>query len=345
MKNKIRNFTAATPNVSKDVLKIGLEQPKYFRTEEFAHTLQECSNILKELLNVPNGYTAFITSSGTGAMESVVSNFINIDDNVLIINRGLFGQRWSDICNEYNVNFLETDSFDIEKFINSHNITIILMQSNETSTMEKLPLFKIGRICKKYNIKLIVDAISSFVIDSIDMNKNNIYACLMSSQKGLDLPSGLSIVVTKGRPELYPRGYYFNLENYFYSLDEDLCLPFTPNVILINQLYYRLKEIKKIGLDNIIKKRKELANHFRKLIRKLPLEIVTKNMSNCGTLLRAKSKVGKIKKFFRYLQTKNIFITPTGGEEGDTFIVSHIGDLNKEDNLVLYEELRQWLKE
>jgi aspartate aminotransferase-like enzyme len=339
---KIRNFTPTITNLSKKILKIGNQQLKYFRTTQFGNLALECKNLLKDILNLDNHSIVFLTASGTGAMDAVITNFINKKHKILIINRGVFGQRWCDICNTYKINYEETNSLEIETIIKNKKINLILTQATETSTTEKLPIEKIKKLCKKYKIKLIVDAISGLFVDIL--NVKDIDVCLLSSQKGLSLFPGISLIITNNKIPINPQNYYFNLNKYINKKDSDMIFPFTPNTIVLNQLLNKLKYIKKIGLNNYIKKYNKQAIHFREIIKNLPLEIVTENMSNCGTLLKASSKKGEIKKFFEYLQTKNIFISPVGGEIGDTFIIGHIGNLTKRDNLILYKELKKWLK-
>lgn len=54
-------------------------------------------------LNAPDGSRCvFLTTSGTGAMESVVMNVLNNKDKVLVINGGSFGKDfWN--CHNYMI--------------------------------------------------------------------------------------------------------------------------------------------------------------------------------------------------------------------------------------------------
>ena len=42
-------------------------------------------------------------SGGTGGMDGAVSNFLSPGDDVLVINGGKFGERWTKICQAYGM--------------------------------------------------------------------------------------------------------------------------------------------------------------------------------------------------------------------------------------------------
>ena len=123
---------------------------------------------------------------------------------------------------------------------------------------------------------------------------------------------------------------------YITSFEDDFGLPFTPPVITLLQLNYKLRLIKKRGIEYFIHKAKKQADHFRKLT-----VYIGTNLSNCGTTIKFLKDDINIKNLFRYLQTKNIYITPLGN---NSIQISHIGDLTFKDNIVLINEIEKWLK-
>jgi len=200
---KIRNLSPAITNSSSEILDIAGKQIGYHRTAKFTKLLKENEELLLKTLDCRNGRAIFLTSSGTGAMDSVVSNLINKEDRVMIINGGSFGQRWEDICNFYEIDY---HSFKpgFGKKINLESLkeafqffrpTLLLMQHIETSSGQLHNVQSIGKICDYYGCKLIVDAISGFLNNEYSMDKYNIDATIISTQKGLALTPGLSIVI------------------------------------------------------------------------------------------------------------------------------------------------------
>jgi len=346
----IKNFVAAVPNYNYRVRKIAQEQPSYFRTEIFYNLLNNCKKLLLKLINCQNGRATFLTASGTGAMNASVINLTNNKDKILIINGGRFGKRWIEICSYYHRNYKtfntefgkNIDLKLLEQNIQKIKPTFILMQHNETSAMQLFPVEQIGKICHQYNIKLLVDAISSFGIEKYQMNKWNVYATIISTNKGIGTYPGLSCIVLSQNAQLHNSSdYYFDLTKYIDNYKNAL-LPFTPNIISIKQLNYQLNYFNRIGLDTIIHKIHNRAILFRTLIKKLPLQIIAETPSNCGTALYTCRN--DVMDLFDTLQKKNIYFAPEGGKTGKKLIISHIGEQTNADVYLIVEELKKWLK-
>ena len=346
----IKNYTAAVPNYNYKVRKIAEEQPAYFRTFTFNNLLNNCKKLLLKLIGCKGGNVAFLTASGTGAMNAAIINLVTKKDKILIINGGTFGQRWVDICSHYKLNYkilsvefgknLALNS--LVKSIQKNKPTIILIQHNETSAMQLFPLKEIGKICKTYKIKLIVDAISSFGIEEYKMDNWNIYATVISTNKGIGTYPGLSCIVLSKGAKLHPcSDYYFDLNKYLRD-NRDISLPFTPNIISLKQLNYQLEYFNRMGIQSIIKKINKRAILFRKLIKPLPLKIAAETPSNCGTTLYTERT--DVKKLFENLQKKDIYFTPAGGNAGKKLIISHIGEQTNSDVYLIVGELKKWLK-
>lgn len=343
--SRIINLTAAFPSMDYQIKKIGLKDYTYFRTESFDRLILSIKDKFLKITNANNHKVALLTSSGTGVMDCALNNFISPNDKVLVIVGGRFGQLWAEMCAFYKIKTCiyriipGTNPIDLQEKIKQYKPTVLLIQHNETSVMQLYNINKIGKLCKKYGIKLIVDACSSFAIDSIDVNKDNIDVLIFSSQKGLVLPAGLGFIIYNKELFINPKNFYLNLNKYS---SNTFVQPFTPPVTLINQLDYRLNQIIKLSINKWIKKSNKQANHFRTLIKNLPVKIIPKNLTNCGTV------IGTFRKdnldFCKYLQRKNIYIVNSRGFWGDYLSIGHIGNITELDNLIFVKELKKWLK-
>ena len=196
------NFTVGPVQTEEYICEIGAEQIPYFRTREFSDTMKENERLLLDILNAPEESRAvFLTGSGTAAMEAVVMNALNEDDRALIINGGSFGARFSQLCDMHHIphydillnpgESLKRDSIDERE---AELCSVLLVNMHETSTGVLYDMNLIKEICDRYNLFLVVDAISSFLVDSLDMSKLGIDVAIMSSQKALACPPGISIV-------------------------------------------------------------------------------------------------------------------------------------------------------
>jgi len=156
-------FTVGPTEMYPETLLTGSKQLPYFRTEEFSDIVLECEKKLKELLDLNNGKIAFITGSGSAAMESVVSNSFDEKDNLLIINGGTFGARFVKLAQIYKIpydeiiiKFGETLTFDNFKNLDLKKYTALLVNIDETSTGQLYDIRMLSKIAKENNMRLIV---------------------------------------------------------------------------------------------------------------------------------------------------------------------------------------------
>jgi aspartate aminotransferase-like enzyme len=344
-------FTPGPVKMPKEVLEIGAKQTPYFRNNKFSKVVLECEEMLLSMLNAPkDSRVVFLTASGTAGMEAVVMNLFGKDDSAIVVNGGGFGQRFVDLCKSYDVKHTELKANDnlanIKNLINPKDENSFIVNAHETSIGLLYDLDAIGSFCKENNLLNIVDAISMFITDKIDMQKQNINCVIISSQKGLALPPGLTMVVLDKKAQrrvVDVKSHYFNFKNY---LKDGLRgqTPYTPAVTIILQLQARLKQIQKSGgVEATIKKAKELARYFREQISGLPLKFYTPYMPNAMTALvpiDGKSAKDIVDDFENSYKT---ILCPNGGELKDkVFRIGHMGDLTKKDIDKLISELKKY---
>ena len=353
MKNKPLNFNLSNPNNELCLREKASDQLIYFRTQAVSDKAKECERLLLKFFNCPQGRVIFMTGSGTMGMEALVSNLLTRKDRVLVINGGTFGQRWVDICHRYRLNTHDYKvefgkNIDIRHLgakINEVNPSYVLMQHVETSSGQLNDVRMIGQICKRHGAKLIVDAMTGFMIHSTDMHGCNIYAAVTSSNKGLCLYPGMAFIVLSEQAiqhKFNSSALYWDFTKYLKEFTE-MYFPFTPNTLIINQLYERLKRIDRSGVERQLEKIHRLAIAFRTKIKDLPLTIASETPTNCCTVLYTQRT--DVKKFFERMKRRNIFFTPSGGAAGKLFFVGHMGDLIAEDYDIFVRELRKWLHE
>jgi len=346
-------FTPGPVKMSDEILSIGAKQTPYFRNQLFSNIVLESEQLLLEFVNAPkNSRVIFLTASGTAGMESVVMNILNQQNNALIVNGGGFGQRFVDICKSYDITHSELnpknlDLSDIDNIDGSSYDTFIV-NAHETSIGKLYNLDNIGTFCKKYNLLNIVDAISMFITDPLDMQRHNIDIAIISSQKGLALPPGLTMVILN--PKAINKintikNHYFNFLNYLEDGKRGQT-PYTPAVSIILQLFYRLKQIQKDGGINFtINQAKQIATYFRENIQNLPLAPYTQYMPNAMTALTPTDNKKAID-IVNILENRyKTIVCPNGGKlKNKIFRVSHMGDMNIEYIDILIKKLQKLYK-
>ncbi len=353
MNKDFLNFSVGPVLMEDEILKIGQEQIPYFRTNEFSKIMLENEELIKKLVRAENNARAvFLTASGTGAMEATVMNTLDRNDLVLVINGGSFGNRFSEICDIHDISHIDIKlkhgEILTEEHLNKYSdkkITALLVNIHETSTGMLYDIDIINRFCKKMNCILIVDAISSFLADKLNMREKGIDVLITASQKALALPPGISIIILNQKAmnkmnNIKVKSMYFNINDYLKNGERGQT-PFTPAVSILLQLNARLKSIDLLGIENFEENTRMLAEDFRKKIVELPFEIVNLRPSNAVTAIKP---IGKMKAhdIFEYLKNNyNIFICPNGGDLRDKiFRVGHIGNLSIEKNDILINALK-----
>ncbi|MBQ5676182.1 MAG: alanine--glyoxylate aminotransferase family protein, partial [Lachnospiraceae bacterium] len=197
------NFTVGPVQSSEKVREIGADHVPYFRTPEFSEVMLENEKMIRRFAKAnENARVVFITGSGTASMEAVVMNTLTCEDKALIVNGGSFGQRFVDICRIHEVPYeeirLEPGQMLDEEMLNRYDnkdFTVFLVNIHETSTGVHYDLEMISDFCKRNRLFLIVDAISSFLADTFEMDKMGVDVMITGSQKALACPPGISVIV------------------------------------------------------------------------------------------------------------------------------------------------------
>ena len=345
------NFTVGPVQMNEEIRKIGEEQVPYFRTSEFSEMMKENENLMRKFTGADeDSRVIFITGSGTASMEASIMNTLTKEDKALVINGGSFGQRFADLCQIHEIPYTEIklnygqrlEKSRLEKY-KSERYTCLIVNAHETSTGVHYNLDMLHEFCQGNHLFFIVDAISSFLADPIDMEKQGIDVLISGSQKALAVPPGISILTlsekaVKRIEANHVKSLYFDLKLALKNGERGQT-PFTPAVGILRQIHQRLLMIDEKGVASEIAHVHNLAEDFRNRIKDLPLEIFPEEYSNAVTAL--KTQHVSAKKIFDILKDEyHIWVCPNGGELSDkVFRVGHIGYLTIEDNKILIDAL------
>lgn len=344
MQKKRLNFAVGPVMMQENICRIGSEQLPYFRTPEFSHIMKENELLLKKISEAGDDCRViFLTGSGTAGMEMAVINSFSKNDKVLVVNGGGFGKRFEELCQLYGIPFESIMLSPGESLTEAHlekyqgsSFTGMLINMHETSTGVLYDMEAVSSFCCRNHIFLVVDAISAFLADRILMKKWGIDLLILSSQKALALPPGMSFLILSERAlrrvhQISVKSLYFNIPEYLKNGERGQT-PYTPAVGILLQLNARLKQIMKNGIENEVKHVWELAKYFREGIKNLPFEIFTASPSNAVTALTPLTGVSAYQYFEKLDKEYNIWVCPNGGELKDkVFRVGHIGDVEQKD--------------
>ena len=320
-------------NIDESIMAIGAQPFMYMRTDAFSEINKESERLLLELIHCTGGRTIIYTGSGTGAMSAVVENYCTTKKKAFVIDGGSFGHRWFQLCKyygmpvvDYTVPFAkDIDYADLEKTVASEKPDVFLCQHHETSTGQLFDLKEISRICHKYNVSLVVDVISSFLAEELSMDELDIDICVTSTQKGLNIPPGLSVLFFSKNLD----GYQFNHKGYYWDFDDNFSnlkrgqTPFSPATILYLQLNARLKQLKAEGGEHKnIEDVRHRSIYFRNLCKKYGWDVLAENPSMAVTGFQT-SDTAERKVFKGLIAKYDTYIMP--GSVPGFYRVSHMG--------------------
>lgn len=351
-----RLFTVGPVMMYPETLERSGMQLPYFRTDEFSRMMLDSERVLKRLLDADDDYkVAFLTTSGTGAMEAAVSCILTQSDRALVINGGGFGRRFTEICGVHGIPYDQIVLGMDEALTREHleafdgkGYTALLVNLDETSTGQLYDLPMLSEFCRSNGMYLIVDAISAFLADEISMSRYGIDALIVSSQKALALEPGISLVILSPRAyrdrvsSVRSPTYYLDLKHHITDQERGQT-PFTPAVGTLICLNDMLHTIDDMGIDEKIRRTKELAEYFRGHVRDIGLRMPSYPLSNAVTPILFDGNATDV--YDRLRSEYDITVTPSGGDLKPRMLrVGHIGNLKTSDYDALISALKEVLQ-
>ncbi|MGB3559617.1 MAG: alanine--glyoxylate aminotransferase family protein, partial [Geitlerinemataceae cyanobacterium] len=338
-----------TPVPEKALLELA-RHPIGHRSEDFSKIMAEVTQNLKWLHQTQNDVLV-LTTSGTGAMEAGMINFLSPGDRILAGTNGKFGERWVEVGKAYGLNvdtitaeygqpldpekFRETLEADTDK-----QIKAVILTHSETSTGVLNDLETINRHVKAHGEALIiVDAVTSLGAYNIPVDEWGLDVVGSGSQKGYMIPPGLAFVSVSPKAwEAYktaklPR-YYLDLGKYKKTADKN-SNPFTPPVNLFFALQATLRMMQEEGLDNIFARHQRLMKATRAAVKAMGLPLF--GADDCASpAITAVAPTQVEAEKIRSVMKKQFDIALAGGQDslkGKIFRIGHLGFVSDRDVL------------
>ena len=242
-------------NMSSEVKDRMISEDFCHRENEFSELVKDINHNLKKIYpNMDDYESVLLTCSGTGAVEAMLTSFIN-DEKSLILANGVYGERMETILANQGKNF-ETLNFGwlgsidekvVEDYlISDKKIKNLIMVHHETTTGRLNKLDAIGELCKKYDLDMYLDGVSSFGAEEILANEINLKAVAASANKCLHSAPGISFVLAHHdqwmKEQGKPLGVYFDLFKYYKMQSTNGFSPFTQATHLVAAFHQAIIE-------------------------------------------------------------------------------------------------------
>ena len=163
---------------------------------------QICDDIVDLVEDNKEAKAVLFCGSGTLAIESVISSVVG-NDRLMVVVNGAYGERIVEMAKCHNLNFIEFESdyfssidFDkLDQFIELQKPKYLAFVHSETTSGLLNSMCEVSRICKKYDVKIIADCISSFGAYPISLKEADFIVA--TSNKNLQSVAGVSFVIAK----------------------------------------------------------------------------------------------------------------------------------------------------
>lgn len=317
------------------------------RTAFFEEIIKEVTGKLKKVFRTKRD-VYILTSSGSGAMEASVANFVNEGDKVLVLINGKFGERFASLNKTFGANLNkivyplgeQADPEDVKKFLDENPDTkAVFMQQNETSSAILNDVESLAKVVKNYEALLIVDSVSGLGVTEMKMDEWGVDVIVAGSQKAFMLPPGLAFVAVSEKAEKKletskNKKFYFCLKAAKKNLEKSTT-PFTPATSLIMGLNTSLDMIIEYGIEKNYKKQEHFTKILRESFKAIGLSLLVNNEKAASRAVTGVYIPENIKcSEFQSLLSEKFNVLIAGGQDdlkGKIFRVGTIGYLGDLD--------------
>ncbi len=355
-----RYLLAPGPTMVPSEILLAMAQPMvHHRSKDFEPIVASVEQDLKWLFQTAQDVMIF-ASSGTGGMESAISNFLSPGDKAIVINGGKFGERWLKLCQTYGVQVEEmkvewghaVQPAQVEQILKRDpQVKAVYVQASESSTGVAHDVKALGEIVRRFSgTILVVDAISAMGVFDLKTDAWSLDVVVAGSQKALMLPPGLAFVSVSEKAWVMAEKarspkFYFNLKREHENLRKNTTA-YTPAISLIIGLAKAFEMLKPEGLDGIFARHQRLAEATRQAMKAIGLALFPKGSpSNALTVIEAPPGCDG-EAIYKALRDK-YGITTAGGQDhlkGKIFRISHMGYTDTFDVITVVAAVEMVLK-
>jgi serine---pyruvate transaminase len=280
-------ITAGPTPLPPRVMSAMAEPVVYHRAPAFDALFARILERLPRVFGTANEVIVF-TSSGTGAMESAVSNLIAPGQPMLACAAGKFGERWTELGEAYGADVVRyepewgsrLDPAEIGRMLGERSdIEVVYATLSETSTGIVHDVRALAEAARAHDAMLVVDGISGVGATELRQDEWGIDVVVSGSQKALMTPPGLSFVSASQRAldRAAQRGqgrYYFDWTRAVAEQRKSSpATPFTPAVTLLRALDVALDLLEEEGLESTMARHDLLARAARAGARGMGLDL------------------------------------------------------------------------
>jgi aspartate aminotransferase-like enzyme len=312
----------------------------HHRGPDFVAVLQRCLSRLREVYRTENEVLVF-TASGTGGMESAVSNLCSLGERVLVVSSGYFGERWQKVASSFGADVAELgyewgespSPEDLASRLDElGDVTAVLLTHSETSTGVVADIQALGAVAKERAALVVVDAVSSLGAVPCETDAWGLDVVVSGSQKALMTPPGLGLVSVSdeawtARARATSPRFYFDWERTRAGQDK-LDVAFTPAVPVVIGLDVALGLLLDEGIEHVFERHIRLGRACREGAKAMGLELFSPDEDRSAVVTAIRTPEGIDSGELVLTLRDRYGITLAGGQgplKGKILRIGHIG--------------------
>ncbi len=334
----------------------------HHRTPQFSGVVEENALLLQQVFRTKNAVIT-LTSSGTGAMEASITNFLSPGDKMIVLSAGKFGERFAEIGKAYGAVVVELKAdygkdikaADVEKALKDNpDAKAVYTEYSETSTGVAFDISGIAKVVSKTPALFVVDGITAIGAMEFRMDEWGVDVAVAGAQKSFMIPPGLAFISWSEKAAALMKSskmpkYYFDLAKEKKNLEKKTTA-WTPAITLFIGLNHALKQMVAEGMDAVVRRHGLVAEAFRSAVGAIGLslfpDVPNVRPSDAVTAIRVPDGIDGAK--IPGLMRDRYGVTIAGGQgtmKGKIFRLGHLGYTDKSDVVVELQAMELALKE
>ena len=311
-----------------------------------------------------NEYTVVLMQgSGSFGVESTITSALSDGDKLLVLTNGAYGRRIDEIVttagrNVVAFHFDDTEIIDAKKIENILQddvaITHVAFVHCETTTGILNPIKELSTVVKKHNKVLIVDAMSSLGGIPIDISGLGIDFIISSANKCIHGVPGFSFTIAKRDTLNKCKGNSTSLcldmyDQWSVMEGDPGKWRFTSPTHVVRAFYTAISEL--IAEGGIESRHKRYSDNQSLLVNRME-ELgydccIEKQYQSpiITTFIYPESQRFSFKSLYDYLKKYNYLIYPGKLSDLNVFRIGNIGEIYKEDIIILTDIIRNYNRE
>jgi aspartate aminotransferase-like enzyme len=328
-------FTPGPTPVPPEVLAAGAEPMVHHRGLDFREVYERTLARLQEVFRT-KGQVLLFAASGTGAMESAVTNLTAPGERVAVVVAGAFGERWAAICAHHGCDVERIEYAwgetpvpeEVGAAVAASGARVVFCTQSETSTGVVADIRALKAAVG--DAVLVVDAVSSLGAVPLETDAWGVDVVVSGSQKALMCPPGLAMasVADSLWDRLPPsRSFYFDWRG-ARKAQEAFDSAFTPAVSLIRGLDVALGLILADGLEAAFERHVRLGRACRAGVKAMGLELFSPDDDSAAvvTAIRAPEGIDATVLLRHLRDNHGVTLAPgQGALKATIFRIGHIG--------------------